>query len=92
MKSLSTILGFCLPLALAYENDTAASGPRVKLDYATYVGKTLSNGVDQFLGMRYAAPPVGDLRWRAPVPPEPQGVQTAQEVNTIRTLSRRGTR
>src|SRR5262245_29741677 len=41
-------------------------GPRVDLGYAVYEGRGLSRGVNQFIGMRYAAPPLGDLRWRAP--------------------------
>lgn len=41
----------------------------VDLGYATYVGTTVSGGINRFLGMRFAAPPIGDLRWRAPVPP-----------------------
>ena len=27
-----------------------------------------ADGVDRFLGVRYAAPPTGALRWRAPPP------------------------
>ena len=42
----------------------------VDLNYTTYEGLRLSNGVNAFLGMRYAAPPLGNLRWRAPVEPE----------------------
>ena len=33
-------------------------------------GKTINDGkVRAFLGLPYAAPPVGDLRWKAPEPP-----------------------
>lgn len=41
----------------------------VNLTYTSYEGIRLSNGVNAFLGMRYATPPLGDLRWRAPVKP-----------------------
>ncbi len=32
---------------------------------------TDDGGVNSWLGVRYAAPPTGDLRWRAPQPPDP---------------------
>ncbi|KAJ7616042.1 aEsta [Roridomyces roridus] len=48
---------------------SARAVPIVDLGYATYAGTSLSAGVDQFLGMRFAAPPVGHLRWRAPADP-----------------------
>ncbi|KDN43735.1 hypothetical protein RSAG8_05925, partial [Rhizoctonia solani AG-8 WAC10335] len=38
----------------------------VKFPDATYVGyHNSTSGLDTWLGVRYAAPPVGDLRWRA---------------------------
>ncbi|KAL2869529.1 Alpha/Beta hydrolase protein [Aspergillus lucknowensis] len=44
--------------------------PRVDLGYSKYRGVRLPGGVDQFLGMRYAQAPTGDLRFRAPREPE----------------------
>lgn len=45
---------------------TAASvSPLVDVGYSKYQGTKLLNGITQWLGIRYAAPPVGDLRFRA---------------------------
>lgn len=67
-------LFFCLSL-------TVAQSPVVNLDYASYQGRSLPNGVSQWLGMRFAAPPVGDLRFAAPQDPRTQqGVQNATNV------------
>jgi para-nitrobenzyl esterase len=42
----------------------------VKTEQGKVQGKTISGGkVNAFLGLPYAAPPVGDLRWKAPEPP-----------------------
>ncbi|RAH70855.1 putative triacylglycerol lipase [Aspergillus aculeatinus CBS 121060] len=50
----------------------------VNLGYSQYRGQALSNGIVQWLGIRYAAPPVGSLRFAAPQDPETaEGVQTA---------------
>lgn len=58
--------------------------PIVDLGYAKYEGTFLDVGVNQFLGMRYAAPPLGDLRWREPEDPvHKDGVQPAKEVRNI---------
>jgi para-nitrobenzyl esterase len=42
----------------------------VKTEQGKATGKTINEGkVKAFLGLPYAAPPVGDLRWKAPDPP-----------------------
>ncbi|KAI0347662.1 cephalosporin esterase [Trametopsis cervina] len=62
-----------------------SSAPIVDLGYAIYQGvfNETSNTTD-FLGVRYAAPPVGNLRFQAPAPPLNEtslGVQLADTVS-----------
>jgi para-nitrobenzyl esterase len=55
-----------------------AAGP-VKIDSGLLSG-TEDNGIRAFRGIPYAAPPVGELRWRAPRPVTPwKGVRTADK-------------
>lgn len=54
----------------------------VDLGYSKYRGRANSDGVVEWLGMRYAAPPVGPLRFSAPQDPEStEGVQSAAQVS-----------
>ncbi len=54
------------------------AAPRVVVDAGALAGRTDSSGLLRFKGIPYAAPPVGDLRWRAPRPPAHwQGVRPA---------------
>ncbi|PCG91256.1 Carboxylesterase, type B [Penicillium occitanis (nom. inval.)] len=59
-----------------------ALNPQVNLGYATYEGTSLFNGVKQFLGMRYAAPPLKENRLRRAVAPleETGGVMAKESV------------
>ncbi|ROW18363.1 hypothetical protein VPNG_00195 [Cytospora leucostoma] len=69
---------------LGYLTKHGHKDPHVKLGYATYVGTTVNGSINRFLGMRYAAAPVGDLRWRAPAaPPTSTTRQQAKEFGPI---------
>jgi len=57
-----------LPPASARAVTSQASAPLVQTRMGEIRGK-LDGKVRAFLGIPYAAPPVGDLRWRAPQPP-----------------------
>ncbi|KAJ5732063.1 hypothetical protein N7493_003544 [Penicillium malachiteum] len=57
-----------------------ADSPVVDLGYAKYQGRSTSMGISQWLGIRYAAAPVGDLRFEAPQDPAVvSGVQQATQ-------------
>lgn len=72
---MAIFLYICFLLSLA------SASTVVDLGYASYEGRTLSTGVTQWLGIRFAAPPVGDLRFASPQDPLPvKGIQQATEV------------
>jgi para-nitrobenzyl esterase len=57
-------------LALGLSAPVRAESLTVKAGQGKVHGKTINDGkVKAFLGLPYAAPPVGDLRWKAPEPP-----------------------
>lgn len=56
----------------------------VHLGYASYRGQALPNGITQWLGLRYAAPPLGALRFAAPQDPLLRlGIQDATQVQSL---------
>jgi carboxylesterase type B len=57
---------FALFLYLAV---ASAVQPLVNLGYTQYQGTPIPAGITQWLGMRYAAPPVGNLRFKGPEDP-----------------------
>ncbi|KAL2159218.1 hypothetical protein VTH06DRAFT_2650 [Thermothelomyces fergusii] len=65
------------------DGPTVIGTARVELNYTTYEGLKLSNGVNSFRGMRYAAAPLGDLRWRAPLDPVPSGIGTVEKATAF---------
>jgi len=57
-------------LALGISGMAWGSSLTVKTEQGKVRGKAINDGkVKAFLGLPYAAPPVGDLRWKAPQPP-----------------------
>jgi para-nitrobenzyl esterase len=66
-------------LALGLSTPVHADSLTVKTEQGKVQGKTINDGkVKAYLGLPYAAPPVGDLRWKAPQPPAKwQGMRDA---------------
>ncbi len=65
-------LGVCLALvAVSPLRMSAAISDPVKTSDGKISGVTLASGVRTFKGIPFAAPPTGNLRWKAPQPPEP---------------------
>jgi para-nitrobenzyl esterase len=71
----STLLGLIVTADIAMP----ASPPQVRTEQGTVEGLRVK-GVREFLGIPYAAPPVGDLRWRPPIATKPwEGVRRATQ-------------
>ncbi|EFR01911.1 cholinesterase [Nannizzia gypsea CBS 118893] len=76
MTVLLTTLVVSLALVLRHRGSSAhhmPNGPLVELGYAKYLGTPGGYNVTSWLGIRYAAPPVGDLRFAAPQDPKKEG-------------------
>lgn len=64
---------------MAEDTQNGTESGIVKTD-AEYLSGINENGVRAYLGIPYAAPPIGDLRWRPPAAVEPwKGIRQAKE-------------
>lgn len=79
---LALALGLGLGLGLAPRDDGSGTDTIIDLGYSKYRGKAFSDGTSQWQGMRYAAAPVGQLRFAAPLnPPSTNQIQPAVVVS-----------
>jgi para-nitrobenzyl esterase len=77
MKGNPDMIRRALFLLALIAHGAMAASDEVKVDTGRLKGST-QNGVVSFKGIPFAAPPVGDLRWRAPQPAAPwKGIRPA---------------
>lgn len=68
LAATALVIAICLMLRHQSKRDKG-SYLYVDLGYSRYSGNSFKDGTTQWLGMRYAAPPVGNLRFAAPQDP-----------------------
>jgi para-nitrobenzyl esterase len=65
---LAGLLVFCCGAVTAGAATPSAGAPRLQVNGETVVGApSPTPGIDAYLGLPFAEPPIGGLRWRAPV-------------------------
>jgi cholinesterase len=70
-----------LAVAALLSTSVMALETLVDVSYTKYQGTALPNGISQWLGIRYAAPPVGALRFEPPQDPlQNNTIQLADQV------------
>ncbi len=67
----AAVIMVCLAVPAASQPAAAAPGDPVRIDSGPISGKLVSSDVKAYLGVPYAAPPVGAIRWREPQPVTP---------------------
>src|SRR3954465_880706 len=91
-RSLTRAL-LCLAACSLYGLAARAALETVKTDAGQVSGTPASGGVTAYLGIPFAAPPVGDLRWRPPQPaPHWDGVRKADHFGTSCMQNQAGSR
>ena len=85
MAIILVLLVLALALGLDLGSRAHADGQDVVVDlgYSKYRGKSFKDGTSHWLGMRYAAAPLGNLRFAAPR--DPESTKKIQPANTVRT-------
>lgn len=78
---LGVIYFLCLGLAATVVSQGTTDNPVVDLGYAKYRGiRNTTDATDTYYGIRYAAAPVGNLRWQAPAPIETNSNYSSSEI------------